>query len=76
MDVWSVFPWRGGDSRESSVEPNPGRTWPGACWSLGKIRAPRCDLVGSREHRPRCIEAVGATRSARKDVVLGDAFTG
>ncbi|KAK7274056.1 hypothetical protein RIF29_15127 [Crotalaria pallida] len=45
MDVWSVFPWRGGDSRESSLEPNPGRTWPGACWSLGKIRAPRCDLV-------------------------------
>ncbi|KAK7274050.1 hypothetical protein RIF29_15121 [Crotalaria pallida] len=32
MDVWSVFPWRGGDSRESSLEPNPGRTWPGACW--------------------------------------------
>ncbi|KAK7274037.1 hypothetical protein RIF29_15107 [Crotalaria pallida] len=45
MDVWSVFPWRGGDSRKSSLQPNPGRTWPGASWSLGKIGAPRCDLV-------------------------------
>ncbi|KAK7274059.1 hypothetical protein RIF29_15130 [Crotalaria pallida] len=62
MDVWSVFPWHGGDSRESSLEPNPGQS------HVGK--------VGSREHRPRCTEAVGATRSARKDVVLGDAFTG
>ncbi|KAK7287998.1 hypothetical protein RIF29_01363 [Crotalaria pallida] len=72
MDVWSVFPWRGGDSRESSVEPNPGRTWPGACWSLGKIRAPRCDMVwhvgckaeASRERSLVPIGNLGASHDA------------
>ncbi|KAK7289087.1 hypothetical protein RIF29_02649 [Crotalaria pallida] len=72
MDVWSVFPWRGGDSRESSVEPNPGRTWPSACWSLGKIRAPRCDMVwhvgckaeASRERSLVPIGNLGASHDA------------
>ncbi|KAK7233787.1 hypothetical protein RIF29_43115 [Crotalaria pallida] len=72
MDVWSVFPWRGGDSRELSVEPNPGRTWPGACWSLGKIRAPRCDMVwhvgckaeASRERSLVPIGNLGASHDA------------
>ncbi|KAK7274066.1 hypothetical protein RIF29_15137 [Crotalaria pallida] len=72
MDVWSVFPWRGGDSRESSLEPNPGRTWPGACWSLGKIRAPWCDLVwhggckadASRERSLVPIGNLGASHDA------------
>ncbi|KAK7231471.1 hypothetical protein RIF29_45066 [Crotalaria pallida] len=72
VDVWSVFPWRGGDSRESSVEPNPGRTWPGACWSLGKIRAPRCDMVwhvgckaeASRERSLVPIGNLGASHDA------------
>ncbi|KAK7288611.1 hypothetical protein RIF29_02077 [Crotalaria pallida] len=72
MDVWSVFPWRGGDSRESSLEPNPGRTWPGACWSLGKIRALRCDLVwhvgckadASRERSLVPIGNLGASHDA------------
>ncbi|KAK7289173.1 hypothetical protein RIF29_02755 [Crotalaria pallida] len=72
MDVWSVFPWHGGDSSESSVEPNPGRTWPGACWSLGKIRAPRCDMVwhvgckaeASRERSLVPIGNLGASHDA------------
>ncbi|KAK7288349.1 hypothetical protein RIF29_01795 [Crotalaria pallida] len=63
---------RGGDSRESSVEPNPGRTWPGACWSLGKIRAPRCDMVwhvgckaeASRERSLVPIGNLGASHDA------------
>ncbi|KAK7238148.1 hypothetical protein RIF29_44366 [Crotalaria pallida] len=72
MDVWSVFPWHGGDSRESSVEPNPGRTYPGACWSLGKIRAPWCDMVwhvgckaeASRERSLVPIGNLGASHDA------------
>lgn len=32
--------------------------------------------MGSCENPPRCAEAVGATRSAWMDVVLGDALTG
>ena len=55
-----------GNSTESSSMPNPGRTWPGAGWSFGKMCASSWTYPAPRT-RLRCIKGLAsASRSHSK----------
>ncbi|KAK7288624.1 hypothetical protein RIF29_02090 [Crotalaria pallida] len=77
MDVWSVFPWRGGDSKESSVEPNPGRTTKGQESDRPQVRSGR-DGTGSFQVASWAMHARGIVaflnlapwRNASKGIIL------